>query len=93
MTHPNKGSRHKQDATITKAAHDEAREANRHLKLGVGLGALGAGAAAIGAFCPLCVVIPPAFIASGLWKHHKRKLYAEQATQAPLEDAKDGSVA
>lgn len=89
MRHPNKGSRD----DITKTSPDVAREANRHLKLGVGLGALGAGAAAIGAFCPLCVVIPPAFIASGIWKHHKRKRHAAQRTQAPIEDAKDGSVA
>lgn len=48
-------------------------DGNRHLKLGVSVGVLGAGAAAIGAVCPLCVVVCPAFIASGLWKHHQAK--------------------
>lgn len=92
MTHPNKRSLADQEACVTKAPQDSAHEANRHLKLGVGLGAIGATAAAIGAFCPLCVVIPPAFIASGLWKHHKRQ--KEAADELALAAAaEDGSIA
>lgn len=44
-----------------------ATEANTCIGLGIGVGALGAAAAAIsGAVCPLCVVIAPSLVGFGL---------------------------
>lgn len=51
------------------AAKDELREANTCIGLGMGVGALGVGAAIVtGAVCPLCYVVPPALIGAGIWK-------------------------
>jgi hypothetical protein len=46
---------------------EKEREANTCIGLGLGVGALGATAAAVsGAVCPLCIVIAPALVGFGL---------------------------
>lgn len=50
----------------------QLKESNQCIALGVGVGGLGAAAAAIsGAVCPLCVVVAPALIAVGVYKRFK----------------------
>lgn len=44
----------------------QEQDANLMIGAGVGVGALGAGAALLtGAVCPLCYIVPPALIAAG----------------------------
>lgn len=48
---------------------DEVRDANSMIASGIGIGALGAVAAAIsGAVCPLCIVAVPALVGAGAYK-------------------------
>lgn len=42
------------------------RGANVCIGAGVGVGLLGVGGAVIGAFCPLCYIVPPLLIGTGL---------------------------
>jgi hypothetical protein len=49
--------------------HERRTEANQLLGAGLGLGALGAvSAIALGATCPLCVVVAPAMLGMGIYK-------------------------
>ncbi|MFW6054252.1 MAG: hypothetical protein ACOC9J_05510 [Persicimonas sp.] len=49
-------------------------EGKRNVKMGVGVGAFGAGSLAlIGATCPLCFFVAPALVGVGLWKTRKVK--------------------
>lgn len=51
----------------TRETEEKLKEANDCIKLGVGVGALGAGAAIVsGAVCPLCVFIAPALVGVGV---------------------------
>ena len=50
------------------------KEADTCIKLGVGVGALGAGAAIIsGAVCPLCVFVAPALVGVGIVARYREK--------------------
>lgn len=50
------------------------KEGTRNIKMGVGVGAFGAGSLAlIGVSCPLCFVVAPAFVGVGMWKRRKAK--------------------
>jgi uncharacterized membrane protein YgdD (TMEM256/DUF423 family) len=49
-------------------------EGKRNVKVGVGLGAFGAGSLAlIGTTCPLCFFVAPAMVGVGMWKTRKAK--------------------
>lgn len=48
---------------------DEVRDANSMIASGIGVGVLGAVAAAIsGAVCPVCIVAVPALVGAGAYK-------------------------
>ncbi|MGM0558967.1 MAG: hypothetical protein ACQEVA_21460 [Myxococcota bacterium] len=53
---------------------EQLEEGKRNIKWGAGIGAFGAASlAVVGATCPLCFVVAPAFVGMGLWKSHKAK--------------------
>jgi len=62
---------------VSEARAEQRSEANTAILTGAGLGAWGAfSAAALGAVCPLCVVVAPALLGYGAYKHYdlrKRK--------------------
>lgn len=50
------------------------QEGGRNVKMGLGVGAFGAGSLAlIGVSCPLCFVVAPAMVGVGMWKQRKAK--------------------
>ena len=58
----------------TPGTEEKLKEANDCIKLGVGVGALGAGAAIVsGAVCPLCVFIAPALVGVGVVARYREK--------------------
>lgn len=77
---------HDKQVKVDWRAHEEQlEEGKRHVKMGVGVGAFGAGSLAlIGATCPLCFVVAPALVGVGLWKSRdaKKKLCALDSQRA-----------
>jgi hypothetical protein len=56
---------------VSEARAEQRSEANTAILTGAGLGAWGAfSAAALGAVCPLCVVVAPALLGYGAYKHY-----------------------
>lgn len=53
---------------------DQVRDANSMIASGIGIGVLGAAAAAIsGAVCPLCIVAVPALVGAGAYKRWRAR--------------------
>ena len=69
----------KDDAhSISPEALQRDQDGTLMIASGIGVGALGAGAAlAVGAVCPLCYVVPPVLIAAGVWNKMTAKRPAD----------------
>ncbi|AWV89381.1 hypothetical protein DN745_08545 [Bradymonas sediminis] len=64
------------------AYEEELNEGKRNVKWGVGIGAASAASMAlIGATCPLCFVVAPAFVGVGMWKKRKAKQKMSQSDE------------
>jgi hypothetical protein len=83
----------KETSPLNSNAVDEARsEGNQCIALGLGVGALGAAASlALGATCPLCLVIAPGLVGAGLLKRRSTSRAASQRSPSPTvtEDGVD----
>lgn len=51
----------------------QEKEANACIGVGASVGALGAGAAALGAVCPVCFIVAPALVGIGLYQRNRSK--------------------
>jgi hypothetical protein len=64
-------------------AERKVRDGNTCIGMGVGLGAISAGAAAItGAVCPICYVAVPALLGMGLYERNQGKKLEQQEPQS-----------
>lgn len=65
-----------------KTEGEALREANQCIGVGLGVGGLGAGAAlALGATCPLCLVVAPGLVGLGLLKRRSARAAAREETK------------
>jgi hypothetical protein len=80
------------DATVPNrpAAEQALSEGNQCIALGLGVGGLGAAAAlAIGATCPLCLVIAPGLVGAGFLKRRSALRAASQPASETIESPEE----
>jgi hypothetical protein len=68
------------------------RESTQYLTMGLGIGAVGAVGALVGAAaCPVCIVATPALLGVGLYKRWKEHAEARHAEASGVRDSSEGS--
>lgn len=84
----------KDRTSATEVPSSEARSTksngNSLLAMGLSVGAVGVAGAALGAVCPLCVIVTPALLGAGLVQRLRATRMERQAVRREAADGLDG---